>query len=179
MNQPDLDKLIKRCKAQSQQGQVQLYQKYSSSMFGTAYRILGDKQDAEDAMQEGFLKAFTKIDTYRYDAPFEAWLRRIITNEALALYRKNKRTNTLPLEIEFIPKESQIEIPRVEENLAMEKVDIAMSRLKDRYRIAIHLYLIEGFNYEELSEYLKISNGNCRAIVSRAKHALRKEISQL
>jgi len=174
----EIYRLLEDCKQGNERAQLSLYQTFSKQMFQTSFRILKDQQTAEDAMQEGFIKAFTKLSSYKNEAPFESWLRKIITNEALTIYRKNKRRNEFELIPELTDSNDQSTQEKVSYHFTVENIQNAMTSLKDNYRIALNLFLLEGYSYEELSNYLDISNGNCRTLISRAKQQLRSELEK-
>jgi RNA polymerase sigma-70 factor (ECF subfamily) len=158
---------------------MSLYHIYSPRVFGSALSILKDKQEAEDAMQEAFLKAFTKMDTYSASAPFESWLRRIVINEAITVYRKRKARRYIPVE-ETPPSDDRLRTPSaIEKMMVFDKVSQALARLKENYRLALTLFLIEEYNYREISQCMDISYANSRTLVSRAKQELRNELAKL
>lgn len=175
-----IDELLILCKAHNKGAQYEIYHRYSKAMYNTAFRILKNSFEAEDAMQEAFLKAFKKIESCHESSSFGSWLKKIVVNESLYQYNKKSKKEELPLE------ESQKEIDKVSmENhsldyakLKAQEVMEAISFLKENYQIAINLHLIEGYDYEELSDILKISNANSRTLISRAKEQLRNIIIQ-
>ncbi len=146
-------------------------------MFNTAYRILNDFHFAEDVMQEAFLKAFEKIDSFEGRSTFGAWLKRIVINESLAWLKKYKR---LDFREDASWSEKETENPDEHENenwvkgVPPEKLLEAMKRLKSNYRLIIELYYIEGYDYEEIEEIMQINYQNARTMLSRAKQKLKK-----
>lgn len=141
-------------------------------MFNTAIRILKDSFEAEDIMQEAFLTAFTKLDSYKGEVAFGAWLKRIVINKSINQLRKNSRYEIAKMEI---VKENEIE----EEVLETTKLDPkmvlnAIQSLKENYRVILTLHLIEGFDYEEIQQILNYTNENVRTTILRAKNKLKQ-----
>ena len=139
-------------------------------MFSVSNRILNDDMEAEDVMQEAFLKAFKKIDTYKGEVSFGAWLKRIVVNRSLDQLKKRK----VKFE-ELNDKTTQIS----DYQMGTKEVDLAtvksaIQRLPDGYRVVLSLYLIEGYDHEEISQILGISNSNSRTQFLRAKNKLRE-----
>jgi RNA polymerase sigma-70 factor (ECF subfamily) len=132
-------------------------------------RIVNDDAEAEDVMQEAFLKAFTKIDTYKGEVSFGAWLKRIVINRSLDYLKKRK------VQFEEInEKSTQISDYQMEtKEVNIQAIKDAIQKLPDGYRIVLSLYLIEGYDHEEISNILGISNSNSRTQYLRAKNKLR------
>lgn len=146
-------------------------------MYNTALRIVKDTAEAEDIMQEAFLKAFTKLSLYKGDATFGSWLKRIVVNDSLSSYQKSKRMEVIPLEHDLYKLEDQEGIsPCDTDSLELKNVLQTIGTLKESYRIALTLNLIEGYDYDEMSDILQMTNANCRTTVSRAKSSLRKKL---
>ena len=141
-------------------------------MFNSALRILKDSFEAEDIMQEAFLTAFTKLNTYKGEVAFGAWLKRIVINKSLTQLKKNNRYNEVKLEVITT---DEIDDERIDyQNFQPSKVLEHLQGLKDNYRMVLNLYLVEGYDYEEISSILEISNDNVRTTVSRAKRKLKQ-----
>ena len=147
-------------------------------MFNTALRIVKDTAQAEDIMQESFLSAFTKLHTFKGEVTFGSWLKRIVINNSIHQYRKQQKKNEVALDEVLYKVEDNdgIASDHVFTELKAQKVMETMKDLKDNYRISLTLHLIEGFDYEEISEIMNISYANCRTTVSRAKESLRKKL---
>jgi len=147
-------------------------------MYNTAVRIIKDEMEAEDIMQESFLSAFTKLQTFKGEVTFGAWLKRIVINNSIYHYRKQKKRNEVDLENLMYKVEDTDEVVTDHSSTKRkaQKVMEAMTRLKDNYRISLTLHLIEGYDYEEISGIMDISYANCRTTISRAKQSLRKKM---
>lgn len=177
-NQPHITTLLNRCKKSDTKAQLEIYNCYYHAMFNTAHRILKDAFEAEDIMQEAFLTAFTKLKMYKGEVAFGAWLKRIVINKSLTQLKKNKRYNDLKMNIQ-VNEELDIEEQKFHfSGLQASQVLEAMNRLKENYRVILTLHLIEGYDYEEISEILQISNENVRTTLSRAKKKIKTFLSE-
>jgi len=141
-------------------------------MYNAANRILKDSFEAEDVMQESFLVAFTKLGTFKGDVAFGAWLKRIVINRSLTQLKKNNRFNEVKLDV--IPDLSEEENESDYTMLKAQEITNAINSLKDNYRVALTLNLIEGYDYEEVADIMKITYQNSRTTISRAKNKLRQ-----
>ncbi len=174
-----IDQLLQQCKANDQNAQMQVYERYYKAMYNTSLRIVKDPAEAEDVMQDSFLSAFTKLDTFKGEATFGSWLKRIVVNNSINAYKKQQRLGEVPLEnslykIEEEPPQADCETSSPN----LKKVMKALEKLKENYRVSLTLHLIEGYSYKEMSKILNLSYANCRTTVSRAKESLRKEMEQ-
>jgi len=181
--QQHITSLIQACKKGSQPAQFEIYKLYYRAMYNTSLRIVKDRFEAEDIMEEAFLNAFTKLDTFKGEVAFGAWLKRIVINKSLTYLKMSNRFTEVKLEVVERNLSSDYEDPVVEETVnytsikAKEVLGI-MEKLKDNYRIALTLNLIEGYDNEEIAQIMQISNENCRTTISRAKSKLRKLLSE-
>lgn len=167
-----INELLQQCKLGVQSAQLEIYKRYYKAMYNTSLRILNNSYEAEDVMQESFLVAFTKLSTFKGEVAFGAWLKRIVINRSLTQLKKNSKVDEVSLEV--IPeKEEEVENTDYTSLKAKEIVS-AIGQLKDNYRIALTLNLIEGYDYEEIAEIMKTNNQNVRTTISRAKNKLRK-----
>lgn len=169
--------LIDGCIEGDQKAQFQIYKLYYKAMYNTSLRIVNDSMEAEDIMQEAFLSAFEKIETYSGTVSFGAWLKKIVINRSLdVLSRKKAVFEDIEAHI-GISDTSYEEVKRHEEiDLQVEEVKKAIERLPDGYRIILSLYLLEGYDHDEISEILSISSSTSRSQLSRAKAKLVSEI---
>jgi len=168
---PKHQKLVEACKKGDRKAQFELYRLYNSAMYNTTLRIVRDPDDAEDVMQEAFLKAFLKIESYRGEVSFGAWLKRIVVNKSLDFLRlRRERISLEDLgEFEEIPEEGP-EFIRVA--FTADEIREAIYELSNGYRIVLSLILLEGYDHEEVSEILHISNATSRTQYHRAKKRL-------
>lgn len=170
--------LLQQCKEHNQKAQLAIYNQYYSAMFNVAFRIVNDKTLAEEIMQDGFLSAFTKLDSYSGNVTFGAWLKKIVVNRSINELKKNSNYQT-----ECLSENFEVVDPNEEESLSVnslkaEQVLKIMQGLKPNYKVILTLFFIEGYDLEEISGILNISNENCRTTMSRAKESLRKKANE-
>lgn len=178
----NINELVDLCKEGNQNAQYEVYEAYYKAMYNIALRIVKDVHWAEDIMQEAFLKAFTKIDSFKGEVTFGAWLKRIVINHSLDSYKKISKEPLTELEPTLYKveqeSENESENSRIDvSNIQIQQVKHAINSLKENYRIVLTLLYIEGYDYEEICEILNITSANCRTTVSRAKNALLKKLS--
>ncbi|WP_158976325.1 RNA polymerase sigma factor [Cellulophaga sp. L1A9] len=173
-----IDTLLQLCLNGKQSAQLEVYNRYYKAMFNTAVRIVKDSALAEDVMQESFLSAFTKLESFKGEVAFGAWLKRIVINNSIYQYRKQLKKNEVALDDVLYKVEDNdgIASDYVFTEQKAQKVMETMKQLKDNYRISLTLHLIEGFDYEEISAIMDLSYANCRTTISRAKENLRKKL---
>lgn len=174
-----IDELLDKCRLGDERAQMMVYKKYSKAMFNAAFRIVKHSAEAEDIMQECFLKAFTKLDTYEGTSTFGAWLKRIVVNQSISVYNKKIKYQEVSYNDQFknaVDDESGIASDEEEKNPKVKMILKTLDSLKENYRVALTLHLIEGYDYEEICEILNISYANCRTTISRAKESLRKKL---
>lgn len=175
-----ITEIIDLCRDGNQTAQMEIYNRYYKAMYNTSLRIVKEPTEAEDIMQESFLKAFTKLDSYKAEASFGSWLKRIVVNNSLTAYHKGKRLEQQPLDDHLykIADDDTDGVATVDlTTTKAQEVVTAMQDLKDNYRQSLSLHLIEGYDYEEISEIMNVSYANCRTMISRAKDSLRKKLN--
>ncbi len=165
--------IIERCKDGENKAQFQLYKLYYKSMYNTSLRIVRNDTEAEDVIQEAFLKAFQKIDTYRGEVSFGAWLKRIVVNRSLDVLKKRK---VVFEEVNERKHDTEDVSANPAESIDPETIRKAIDNLPDGYRVVLSLYLIEGYDHEEISQILGISNSASRTQYMRAKNKLRDHL---
>lgn len=175
----DIAILLERCKENNEKAQLTLYNQYYRAMFNVSYRIVGDSYLAEDVMQESFLKAFTKLDSFSGNVTFGSWLKKIVVNASINELKKSNKHQFESLEetiqiIDFKDEESENY-----SELKAESILKTIQSLKSNYKIILTLFFVEGYDLEEITSILNISNENCRTMMSRAKESLRKKLNEL
>ena len=164
-------KLIEACKRGDQKAQFELYRLYNAAMYNTTLRIVRDPDDAEDVMQEAFLKAFAKLKSYRGEVSFGAWLKRIVVNKALDFLRLKKERISID-EVGEIEEPEDENAGTIEHAYSKEVIRKAILALPEGYRIVLSLILLEGYDHEEVSGILNIPNATSRTQYHRAKKKL-------
>lgn len=152
-------------------------------MYNTAVRIVKDSFEAEDIMQDSFLTAFTKLDSLKESVTFGSWLKRIVINNSIYSFNKSNKYIEIALdEVLFKVEEDDDEDGIASDyeftNLKAQQIMETMKTLKDSYRVALTLHLIEGYDYDEISEIMNITYANCRTTISRAKESLRQKLQK-
>lgn len=153
--------------------QMQIYSTFYKRVYNACYRVLYDSLEAEDAMQESFLKAFSSLDNYKNSVPFEAWLVRIAINTSIDKLRKrNLETVDFNENINYdmVDSDDSEEWEQILDRV--EQVKTAITKLPESSRLIVNLYLIEGYDHEEISEILNIAPGTVRIQYMRAKQKL-------
>jgi RNA polymerase sigma factor (sigma-70 family) len=165
--------LIEECRMGDSKAQFSLYNQYCKAMYNLAYRILNNREDAEDMLQETFLECFRSIDSFRFESTFGAWLKRIMVNKCINHIKKKKIDLTL---FETLP--SVIDEVEEETNYDTTKIFKGIEQLPDGYRIILTLYLLEGYDHGEISQILGITESTSKSQYSRAKEKLRTILSK-
>lgn len=145
-------------------------------MYNVGYRITGSEEDAEDALQEAFISAFKNLNHYRGDAAFGAWLKRIVVNKAINIMKK-KRHELMPEDERWDVAESE-EIVEYREEYTVERVRDSIDKLPDGYRAVLSLYLLEGYDHQEIAEIMGISESTSKSQLNRAKAKLRDVLTK-
>ncbi len=163
--------LIDACKSGDRKAQFDLYRNYYKAMYNTSLRIVNDTAEAEDVMQEAFLDAFRRIGSYSGDGSFGSWLKRIVVNRSLDQIRKKREM----LPIDELKGDLPEEVAAVTEediHFQVEEVRKAIGLLPEDFRVILSLVLLEGYDHEEVSRMLNISNQLSRTRYSRARQKL-------
>ena len=160
--------LIEECRKGNNKAQYSLYNQYSKAMFNLAYRILNNREDAEDILQETFVDCFRYIDSFRFESTFGAWLKKILVNKCINHLKKKKIDLTL---CDNLPTEVYEEEADITYDTG--KIFKGIEILPDGYRIILTLYLLEGYDHTEISQILGISESTSKSQYSRAKEKLR------
>jgi len=170
--------LVERCKLGERKAQYELYKSYSKAMFNICMRIINHVGEAEDALQEAFVDAFSNLHQFRHQSTFGAWLKQIVVNKAINQVRSRK---VKWVEIDEwqesmdgvgIPSEEITTWDDDDNTLEVERVRNAVLKLPDGYRVVLSLYLFEGYDHEEIGEVLGISESTSRTQYMRAKRKL-------
>jgi RNA polymerase sigma-70 factor (ECF subfamily) len=155
--------------------QFELYQQFAPKMYGVCLRYAGNAEEAEDILQEGFIKIFNKIGSYRGDGSFEGWIRRIFVNTAIEHFRK--KTYLQPLtEVEENTMEGKY--LSVLDNLAEKDIIQLVQQLSPGYRTVFNMYVVEGYTHKQIAEALGISEGTSKSQLSRAKQILQDMVKR-
>ena len=166
------EELIRGCQVNDRKAQFQVYKLYFKAMFNTALRMVNDPARAEDVMQEAFLEAFRQIGTYRWESSFGTWLKRIVIHKAIDEIRKEKDIVSIDeVDVEIadqLDEENYLQVL----STRVEEIRKAIHALPDSYRVILSLYLLEGYDHEEISQILGVSYNLSRTRYSRARKKL-------
>ncbi len=168
--------LIEECRKGNSKAQFRLYTHYSKAMYNLAFRILNNREDAEDILQEAFVECFRNLETFRFESTFGAWLKKIIVNKCINQIKKKKIDLTL---CETLPQVIYEEDEEKEVTYSTEKIIKSIDLLPDGYRIILTLYLLEGYDHSEISQIVGISESTSKSQYSRAKEKLRNLLSKI
>lgn len=161
--------LVAACKRGDRQSQFKLYNLYAKAMYNTALRIVQDEAEAADVLQEAFIDAFTRLNSFRQESTFGLWMKQIVVNKSISTLRKRK-LELQPLEDgEAIADEGQEEDDTA---FQVEAIKTAINQLPDGYRLVLTLYLLEGYDHEEIAHILRISEATSRSQFLRGKRKL-------
>ncbi|MFT5216683.1 MAG: RNA polymerase sigma factor (sigma-70 family) [Glaciecola sp.] len=174
MNTLTID-IVEKCKQNDRKAQLKLYNQYCDGMFTVAMRFVKDTMEAEDIVQEAFIKAFAKLHQYKAEVTFGAWLKRIVINKSIDLL-KSKKQQMLELDevhLKVIDTNYENEW-LVDDAITLDEVKEAIRKLPDKYQYVVMLFLIEGYDHQEIAEILTITEVASRTQLSRGKAKLRE-----
>lgn len=167
--------LVRECIKGDRKSQHELYNLYAGKAYAICMRYASNPHDAQDMLQEGFIKVFTKIGTFRWDGSLEGWIKRIFIHTCIEVIRKKNRKLTFEID--------HIEVPDKElngfEKIGMKELLSLIQGLPDGYRAVVNLFLVEGFSHKEISELVGIAESTSKSQWAKAKVLLQKQISIL
>jgi RNA polymerase sigma-70 factor (ECF subfamily) len=169
--EPDLLELIEKCKAGDRRAQFDLYGRFSGLLFAVSLRYTNSKIDSEDVAQNAWIKIFTKLDTFSENNSFEGWMRRIVVNTAITLYRKNKKHANQSDVSEVLATPADFEASK-QCDFTREELEKAISRMPEGYGVVFKLYVIDGYKHKEIAKMLGIEVNTSKSQLSRAKKFL-------
>jgi RNA polymerase sigma factor (sigma-70 family) len=169
----DLDRLVERCKANDHKAFEVLYKRYYRVLLGIALRYAGNLSEAEDVLQDSFIKVFHSIGSYSGKGSFEGWLKRIVQNTAINSYRSRIKFD---LYVDLSDQEDKISddgLSAVFEKLNTKDAIGLLNSMPEGYRLVINLYFIDGYSHKEIAEMLNITPGTSKSQLFKAKNYLR------
>jgi RNA polymerase sigma-70 factor (ECF subfamily) len=174
----DEKQLIAGCKEGKAWAQKEIFERYASVMLSVCVRYVTDRETARDLLQDGFIKLYTKIDTYSGTGSFEGWIRRIFATTALEYLRQNDALNH-GVDIEQYSNLITDTDPTILDNISANDLMECIARLPDGYRTVFNLYAIEGYSHAEIGEMLVISENTSRSQFMRARNILQKNVQSI
>lgn len=170
----NLDRIIDKCKQGDKRAAEKIYRIFSAKMFALCLRFSKDRADAEDTLQDGFIKIFTSIGQYTGKGSFEGWMKRIIINTAMEKFRKNS-----PLQIvEELPEIQDDEEIDEDIRIPEEVLDDFINQLPERYKMVFNLYVIEEMPHKDIAALLGINEGTSKSNLARAREILKKKVKE-
>jgi len=169
--------IIEKSKKGDIKAQFKLYNLYSKAMFNICLRMMNNREEAEDMLQEAFSEAFDKLHYFRFESSFGAWLKRVVVNKCINQIKKKK--------VELVLSEEILKYERIEETDEREiaydinKINKAIQQLSDGFRVVFTLYLMEGYDHQEISEILGISESTSKSQYLRAKRKLKEILTSM
>lgn len=172
--------IIEKCRQNNRVAQLQLYKQYCDGMFVVAMRFMKNSMEAEDIVQEAFIKAFSKLDQFKAEVTFGAWLKRIVINKCIDCLKSKKQHLQELDEVHLKVVDSNYENEwLIEDTITLDDVKDAIQKLPDKYQYVIMLYLVEGYDHQEISQILNISEVASRTQLSRGKSKLKELLTPI
>ncbi len=150
-----------------------LYHRFASKMYAVCLRYCKDAEDAQDLLQDGFIKIFKNLEKFRGEGSFEGWIRRIFVNTSIEHFRKSVKNQSVTDSQELV-----IEDPswNALDNLAEKDIITMIQELSPGYRQVFNMYVIEGYSHKDIGDILGISEGTSKSQLARAKGILKKMV---
>jgi RNA polymerase sigma factor (sigma-70 family) len=171
----EIKEIIKGCLAGNRRDQELLYRRHASKLYAVCLQYSGNNEEARDILQEGFIKIFENLGSYKHEGSFEGWMRRITVNTALERFRSKNSLYRVD-DIDQVP-EPEAE-PDNQDYAGLEAADLIeiIRELPPKYRMVFNLYAIEGYSHKEIGEMINISEGTSKSNLSRARSILQRRV---
>jgi RNA polymerase sigma factor (sigma-70 family) len=170
--------LIRGCIREEATCQREVYTRYAGRMLGVCNRYARNSADAEDILQDAFIKVFDKLHQFKFEGSFEGWIRKIVVNTALKKYSLMRYEKEV-VGYEVKDRDETILEPSAYSQLSEKDLLDLINSLPDGYRLIFNLYVLEGFQHEEIADMLNIQPGTSRSQLVKARAMLQKQIMQL
>mgnify|MGYP002078817104 CR=1 FL=1 len=171
-----LEEIISGCIAGKRVAQNTFYKMFAPKMYSVCLRYAKDSTEAEDILQDGFIKVFQHMGAFKHEGSFEGWVRRIMINTALERFRK--KNPLLPVG-DIYPVAKDLKYDDIESNISADELLGLVQKLPPGYRTVFNLYAIEGYSHQEIGEMLNISEGTSKSQLARARAVLQEEVTKL
>lgn len=169
----DLKPIISECNAGNPKAQAKLYNLYAPKMFGVCLRYARDSAEAEDNLQEGFIKVFANLKSFRNEGSFEGWVRRIMINVSLEKIRKQH----IMYPVEDVSIYDSVNFSDdVIAKISADDLIRLIQELPPRYRLVFNLYVIEGYSHQEIAEEMSITEGTSKSNLARAREIMKRKV---
>jgi RNA polymerase sigma factor (sigma-70 family) len=170
----DLRTIISDCVAGNRKAQAKLYHQFAPKMFGVCLRYAKDSTEAEDNLQEGFVKVFTNLKMFRFEGSLEGWIRRIMVNVSLEKIRKQR----LIFPVEDVTIFDTVNIS--DDVIAKISTDDLLKMIKElppRYQLVFNLYVVDGLSHEEIARKMAITEGTSKSNLARAREIMKRKLN--
>lgn len=164
--------VVEKCKSNDRNAQLQLYRQYCDGMYAVAMRFVKNSNDAEDVLQESFVKAFQKLHQFKGEVTFGAWLKKIVVHKCID-FLKSKKQHMVSLDETYMTPVAE-EDWTVEDGISLEVVKKEIEKLSEKYKYVVLMYLVEGFDHKEIAQVLDITETTCRTRLLRGKGQLKE-----
>ena len=167
---PDLELLLARCLNLEPGAQRALYARYAPTMLGVARRYTASLEEAEDVLQDAFVKVFTRLDSFRAEGSLEGWIRRVVVTTALSAYERDKHLRRQqPIETAY-----HLSTPDADalDRLSIEEIFRLIGQLPDGCRVVLLLYTVDGYSHAEIGELLGVTESTSKAQLSKGRARL-------
>lgn len=175
---PDLIELIDRCKAQERRAQRDLYARFSPMLYSVALRYTNTRADAEDVLQDAWVKIYKHLNSFSRNHSFEGWIRRIVVNTAITHYRRNlKHAHHADInDVYATPRDLEA---FKELDFTREELEKAIAQLPTGYGLVFKMYIIDGYKHKEIAEQLGIDVNTSKSQLSRARSYLQRVLAEM
>ncbi len=167
--------LIKGCLNGDSKMQEELYKRFAPKMYAVCLRYSNNAENAQDLLQEGFIKIFRNLSRFRGDGSFEGWIRRIFVNTSIEYFRKKTNLFSITEKEDLVVEDSSL---NALDRLAEKDIILLVQELSPGYRTVFNLYAIEGYSHKEIGTMLNINEGTSKSQLARAKSILKKKVEQ-
>lgn len=172
---PESD-LIQGCIKGNRQMQEILYKRFNAKMYGVCLRYSGNVEDANDLLQEGFIKVFKNLEKFRSEGSFEGWIRRIFVNTSIEHFRKKVKLYNVSEVQENTIEDTEL---NVLDTLAEKDLIILINELSPGYKTVFNMHVVEGYSHKEIADILGINEGTSKSQLARAKGVLKKSLGKI
>lgn len=172
----NIEEIIKGCVDGKRLAQNELYKRFAGKMYAVCVRYSKDSTEAEDVMQDGFVKVFQNLQNFKNEGSFEGWIRKIMVNTALEKFRKKNHLYPVGEIFEYT---KDLKHEDVEHNIHADELMKVIQKLSPGYRTVFNLYAIEGYSHKEIGDQLGISEGTSKSQLARARAVLQDEVEKL
>lgn len=171
--------IIEKCKQGNSRAQYSLYKLYAGAMYNICYRMMNNREEAEDLLQESFTDAFHRLHSFRYESSFGSWIKRIVINNCINEIKRRKA------QLEFFENMGEFENANEEKNddgyeqkLSVKNIKKAMEQLPNGSRMIFSLYLLEGYDHREIAQIMNTSESNSKSQYMRAKRKVKEILKE-